>query len=53
MLQDAIDGKTPPVEELMAAIPEFDPEKNMATRAAGEAVLQVIRCPTTMMWRIA
>lgn len=45
MLQDAIDSKTPSVEELMAAIPEFDQEKNIATRAAGEAVLQVICSP--------
>lgn len=41
MLQDGIDKKTPSVEELMAAIPEFDQDKNMATRAAGEVVLQV------------
>lgn len=41
MLQDFIDHKTPSVTELMAAIPEFDQDKNMATRAAGEVVLQV------------
>lgn len=40
MLEDAVEGKTPPVEELMAAIPEFDQDKSMATRAAGEACLQ-------------
>lgn len=41
LLQDGVDKKTPSVEELMAAIPEFDQDKDMATRAAGEIVLQV------------
>ncbi|CAM9959506.1 unnamed protein product, partial [Discosporangium mesarthrocarpum] len=40
LLQSGIDGTTPSVDELMAAIPEFDQSKNMATRAAGEVVLQ-------------
>lgn len=41
MLQDFMYQKTPPVTRLMAAIPEFDQDKDMATRAAGEVVLQV------------
>lgn len=41
MLQDSIDHKTPSVDELMAAIPEFDQDTNMATRIAGQVVLQV------------
>lgn len=44
MLQDGIDHKTPSVEELMAAIPEFDQDKDIATRIAGEMVLQVRAC---------
>lgn len=47
MLQDGIDKKTPSVEELMAAIPEFDQDKNIATRIAGEMVLQV----SAFLWR--
>lgn len=41
MLQDGIDKKTPSVDELMAAIPEFDQETDIATRIAGQMVLQV------------
>lgn len=41
MLQDGIDHKTPSVDELMAAIPEFDQDTNIATRIAGQMVLQV------------
>lgn len=43
MLQDGVDKKTPSVDELMAAIPEFDQDTNIATRIAGEMVLQVRR----------
>ncbi|CAM9174940.1 unnamed protein product [Pylaiella littoralis] len=42
MLQDGIDKKTPSVDELMAAIPEFDQETDIATRIAGQMVLQPI-----------
>lgn len=48
LLQDGIDKKTPSVEELMAAIPEFDQEKNIATRIAGEMVLQPIAASVPM-----
>lgn len=41
MLQDGIDHKTPSVDELMAAIPEFDQDTDIATRIAGQMVLQV------------
>ncbi|CAM9400053.1 unnamed protein product [Choristocarpus tenellus] len=48
LLQNAIDGVTPSVDELLAAIPEFDQSKNMATRAAGEVVLQPIAAQVPM-----
>lgn len=41
MLQDGIDGAIPSVDELMAAIPEFDQDTDIATRIAGQMVLQV------------
>lgn len=41
MLQDGIDNKIPSVDELMAAIPEFDQDTDIATRIAGQMVLQV------------
>lgn len=41
MLQDGIDHKIPSVDELMAAIPEFDQDTDIATRIAGQMVLQV------------
>lgn len=41
-LQDGIDGTTPSIDELLAAIPEADPTKDIATRAAGADVLQSI-----------
>ena len=46
-LQHGIDGTTPSVEELFAAIPEADPTKNVATRASGADVIQNIAasCP--------
>lgn len=44
MLQDGIDHKTPTVDELMAAIPEFDQDTDIATRIAGQMVLQVCVC---------
>lgn len=44
MLQDGIDCKTPSVDDLMAAIPEFDQDTDIATRIAGEMVLQVCCC---------
>ena len=40
LLQDAIDKKTPSVDQLLAAIPEFDASKSIATREAGSIVLQ-------------
>lgn len=46
MLQDGVDSKTPSVTELMAAIPEFDQDTDIATRIAGEMVLQV----RTLCW---
>lgn len=41
MLQDGVDGAIPSVDELMAAIPEFDQDTDIATRIAGQMVLQV------------
>lgn len=41
LLQDAVDKKIPSVDELMAAIPEFDQDTDIATRIAGQMVLQV------------
>ncbi|CAM9942221.1 unnamed protein product, partial [Hapterophycus canaliculatus] len=47
LLQDAVDKKIPSVDELMAAIPEFDQDTDIATRIAGQMVLQPIAksCP--------
>jgi len=42
MLQDAIDKKVPTVEEMFAAIPEFESGKAEATRGSGSTVLQGI-----------
>mmetsp|Transcript_21056 Transcript_21056/g.66182 ORF Transcript_21056/g.66182 Transcript_21056/m.66182 type:complete len:710 (-) Transcript_21056:2930-5059(-) len=42
ILQDGIDGVTPSVDELFAAIPEADPSADVATRQAGADVLQSI-----------
>lgn len=53
MLQDGVDHKTPSVDELMAAIPEFDQDTNIATRIAGEMVLQVRQFVVFMFGRIA
>lgn len=44
MLQDGVDKKIPSVDELMAAIPEFDQDTDIATRIAGQMVLQVCVC---------
>ncbi len=44
MLQDGIDHKIPSVDELLEAIPEFDQDTNIATRIAGQMVLQVCVC---------
>merc|ERR1719262_388567 len=46
-LQDGIDKKMPTVEEMFAAIPEFEAGKAEATRGSGETVLQGIAktCP--------
>lgn len=41
MLQDGIDKKIPSVDELLEAIPEFDQDTDIATRIAGQMVLQV------------
>ena len=41
MLQDGVDKKIPSVDELMEAIPEFDQDTDIATRIAGQMVLQV------------
>lgn len=40
LLQNAIEKKTPSVDQLLAAIPEFDASKSIATREAGSIVLQ-------------
>jgi transketolase len=40
LLDAGIAKKTPSVTEIMAAIPEFDQTKNIATREAGSVVLQ-------------
>lgn len=40
LLADAVAKKIPSVEELLAAIPEFDASKSIATREAGSIVLQ-------------
>jgi len=47
MLQDGIDKKMPSVDEMFAAIPEFDAGKSDATRGHGATVLQGIAktCP--------
>merc|ERR1719316_10400 len=47
MLQDGIDKKMPTVEEMFAAIPEFEAGKADATRGTGSTVLQGIAktCP--------
>merc|ERR1711959_236283 len=47
MLQDGIDKKMPTVEEMFAAIPEFEKGKSDATRGHGSVVLQGIAkaCP--------
>mmetsp|Transcript_20793 Transcript_20793/g.26909 ORF Transcript_20793/g.26909 Transcript_20793/m.26909 type:complete len:710 (+) Transcript_20793:64-2193(+) len=42
ILQDGIDKVTPSVDELFAAIPEFDTSKNIATRIAGSEVINYI-----------
>eukprot|EP00636_Phaeomonas_parva_P008354 CAMPEP_0118858320 /NCGR_PEP_ID=MMETSP1163-20130328/5052_1 /TAXON_ID=124430 /ORGANISM="Phaeomonas parva, Strain CCMP2877" /LENGTH=710 /DNA_ID=CAMNT_0006791769 /DNA_START=28 /DNA_END=2160 /DNA_ORIENTATION=- len=42
LLADAVDKKMPTVEEMFAAIPEFEAGKAMATRASGSDVLQGI-----------
>lgn len=46
MLQDGIDDNIPSVDELMAAIPEFDQDTDIATRIAGQMVLQVCGRPS-------
>lgn len=48
MLQDGVDKKIPSVDELMAAIPEFDQDTDIATRIAGQMVLQVCVCVPPM-----
>merc|ERR1719335_287278 len=47
LLQDGIDKKMPTVEEMFAAIPEFEAGKADATRSTGSSVLQGIAktCP--------
>jgi transketolase len=40
LLEDAMAGKRPSVEESLAAIPEFDADAKLATRAAGGKVIQ-------------
>ncbi|MEX0330363.1 MAG: transketolase [Puniceicoccaceae bacterium] len=40
LLEDAVAGKRPSADECLAAIPEFDPESKLATRAAGGKVMQ-------------
>jgi len=47
LLQDGIDKKMPTVEEMFAAIPEFEAGKSDATRGFGSTVLQGIAkaCP--------
>ena len=56
MLQDGIDHKIPSVDELMEAIPEFDQDTDIATRIAGQMVLQVcfayllFCCCATLCW---
>merc|ERR1719482_1048340 len=47
ILQDGIDKKMPTVEEMFAAIPEFEAGKADATRSTGSSVLQGIAktCP--------
>jgi transketolase len=47
LLQDGIDKKMPTVDEMLAAIPEGEPGKALATRASGEKVLQAVAktCP--------
>merc|ERR1719487_2931833 len=47
MLQDGIDKKMPSVDEMFAAIPEFESGKADATRSTGSSVLQGIAktCP--------
>merc|ERR1711937_393700 len=42
LLQDAIDKKVPSVDEMFAAIPEFEAGKADATRGSGSTVLQGI-----------
>jgi transketolase len=42
LLEDGIAHKHATEEEMLKAIPEFDPEKKMATRAAGEVVLNAV-----------
>lgn len=39
-LENAVAGKGPGVEELLATIPEFKPDESIATRKAGSVVLQ-------------
>jgi len=40
LLQDGIDKKTPSADELLKAIPHYDPAQNVATRQSGADVLQ-------------
>lgn len=42
LLEDAKNKVTPSVDELLAAIPEFDASKSIATREAGSVVIQPI-----------
>ena len=50
ILQDGIDGKTPSVDELFAAIPEHE-GGDIATRIAGSNVIQGIAAVVTIeMW---